>query len=89
MWPACALALLNRFHSYTSKVKKKDGHFGFAPTNGSGCLARAILYMLPVPVLLLVDPTVTPACFLLVTSLFYVFSHRQGEMQAPITGLRQ
>ncbi len=44
----------------------------------SGLLARAILYALPVPLLILVDPTVTPACFLLTTAIFYSLSYRAG-----------
>ena len=42
-------------------------------------LARAIIYALPAPVLVLLDPTVTPACFLLATAVFYALSYRAGD----------
>jgi hypothetical protein len=45
----------------------------------SGLLARAIVYALPAPVLVLLDPTVTPACFLLATAVFYTLSYRAGD----------
>jgi hypothetical protein len=49
----------------------------------SGFLSRAIIYALPVPILILVDPTVTPACFLVITAAFYVVSYRAGKHALP------
>jgi hypothetical protein len=51
----------------------------------SGLLVRAFIYVLPVPVLILVDPTVLPACLLVATAAFYWQSYRAGARFASFS----